>query len=239
MKNNKLIYIAFLSLIIATFFVSCSKDEDNIPQEESPILFSKEIEVFDLNNKCSAVMKISSEDASLLDFYTEKNFEIIPVKEGQTFDEAVDAYYALNPITEDEGLTEEEEEEDDESIIDDSDAPTVNIEMVSENLVDGVKYLAITSIAPDFGDARGWHISTYWDFVPHRYADIKRTSWAHKTYYGLHFGPSTYNWLVFYPKWMKNNRTYSHEIPDNPLGYCWNFKVKYRKTKHFTYSFHN
>lgn len=235
MKNNKLIYIAFFSLIITTFFVSCSKDEDNIPQEESPMLFSKEIKVFDLNNECSAVMNISAEDASLLDFYTEENFEIIPVKEGQTFDEAVDAYYALYPIHEVEDLT--AEENDDESIIEDSDAPTVNIEKVSEKLVEGVKYLAITSIAPDFGDARGWNISTYWDFVPHRYVDIKRTSALHKTYYGLHLESLTYNWLVPYPKWMKNNKTYSHEIPDG--NDFWNFKVKYRKTKHFTYSFHD
>lgn len=238
MKNNKLIYIAFFSLIIATFFVSCSKDDDNILQDESPILFSKEIEVFDLNNECSAVMKISSEDASLLDFYTEKNFEIIPVKEGQTFDEAVDAYYALYPIPEDEDLT--EDEDDDESIIEDSDAPTVNIEKLSENLVEGVQYLAITSIAPDFGDARGWNISTYWDFDHHRYADIKRKSWLHKTYFGLHYEYSNLTsggWLVPYPKWMKNNKTYSYEAPDGT--YYWNFKVKYRKTKHFTYSFHN
>ena len=235
MKNNKLIYIAFFSLIIATFFVSCSKDEDNILQEESPILFSKEIEVFDINNECSAVMKISSEDASLLEFYTEKNFEIIPVKESQTFEEAVDAYYAANPISEEDSVA---EEEDDEIIIGDSDAPTVNIEKVSENLVEGVKYLAITSIAPDFGDARGWHVSTYWDFTGADYCDIKRKSWAHRVYYGLFYQEVKFNTRTLVSPYVKltNNKLYTHYLPNL---WAWDLKVKYRKTKHFTYSFHN
>ena len=180
-------------------------------------------------------MKISSEDASLLDFYTEKNFEIIPVKEGQTFDEAVDAYYALYPIPEDEDLT--AEEDDDESIIEDSDAPTVNIEKVSERLVEGVKYLAITSIAPDFGDVRGWNISTYWDFSGSLYCDFKRTSWLNNVYFGIKCNDNPYDWLVEYPKWAKNNKLYSYSQPVN--FEWWDLKVKYRRTKNFTYSFHN
>lgn len=236
MRSNKLFYIGFFSLIITTFFVSCSKNDENVLPKESPIVFSKEIEVFDLNKECSAIMKISSEDASLLNFYTEKNFKIIPVKEGQPFEEAVDSYYKVNPMPEEE--TEDDEDGDAANIIENSAGPTVNITKIREKLVEGVKFLAITSISPDFGDVRGWNISTYWDFTGSLYCDFKRTSWVNNVYYGIAYNSQPYVWLVEYPQWAKNNTLYSYPQPTEFFEW-WDLKVKYRKTRNFTYSFHN
>lgn len=90
MKNKSLIFSTlFVSVVVfaTLFFNSCSKEDNELlsvsDQVDLANLEYKDLTIADINNENSIVMRVSSEDASLLDYYSESNFIIIPIKENQ------------------------------------------------------------------------------------------------------------------------------------------------------------
>ena len=55
--------------------------------------YSKEIVVTDAKGENSAVLLVGSNDKSYLDLWTEKNFELIPVKYGENTMDVLKAFY--------------------------------------------------------------------------------------------------------------------------------------------------
>ncbi len=117
----------------ATIYYSCSKEDAQQPQTEE---FSKTIEVFDDCGLNSVVLKLTSDDKSVVDMYSADNFQLI-----------------INPAPYDEPETDADvdDEEDDDEIDDFSDSDAIKIGMcvVEENFVEEVTSYDIEKTQPN------------------------------------------------------------------------------------------
>ena len=237
MKNKTFISTNLFVLTVLCGFVlsSCDTESTYEPKSKSDLaknLSAKELTLTDESGSNSIIMEISSADASLIDYYTTNHFVIIPIKEDQTFATAVEAYYAKHP-----SLEEGEEEEDDDSPVLGNE-PSVNMIILKKNLTPGIRDVAITVIAPDFGDARA-DFSTvhHYSFNQETKCTIERKSLLHKVYYGLsfkEFETSAWTEIIAFQTQLNNNDPQSfHQSP----CFKYDLTVRRRKSKHYTYSF--
>ena len=156
MKRKNSIINVFLTMAVmftALFFNSCSK-EDSIKTEEKDDFgkYTKELTIFDKNKENSAILKIGSNDESILNMWTADNFELVPIKHGQTLADVMNA-------TEDNGEEEiSDESSDDEDIV----AAEMSTMFISKNLKDGVRNVALTTKPPYDEDMRGWSYDTHY-----------------------------------------------------------------------------
>lgn len=127
--NNKSL---FAIAAMATALISCS-DEDAQKQPQ-PTEFSKTIEVFDDCGLNSIVLKLTSDDQSVVDMYSAENFQLI-----------------INPVPYDEPETDAEvdDEEDDDEIYSDDDAVSVSIGVIEERFVEDVQGYELERYQPE------------------------------------------------------------------------------------------
>ena len=231
-KNIFFSIIAVFAVVSTLFFYSCSEEPTDFVNDE----ICKDLVLSDAENQNSIVMRISSDDPSILEYYNESNFVIIPISTDQSFSDAVSEYYALNPINEEinDCL---EDENDIQELEDDANEPSVNMTIIDKKLYKGVRNIAITVITPDFGDVRGFSTQHHYSYNQESRCEIERTSWAHRVYYGLFYKKYESNsWTEIkgFPTKLSNNDPKSYHY--DPC-YKYDLKVKARKSKHYTYAF--
>ncbi len=152
MKKIKTLKAAFLFVAIAAmpFLNSCS-DESNMPEiedQENSILgkFTKEVTVYDAAKANSVTLEIGSNDPSVLDLWTDENFN-------------------LNLLSKTEDVTELSSGEEGVDAEDDSNedvSAEISYRIVRKNIVDTNKRLILTENPPYSSDVRGWKYSTYY-----------------------------------------------------------------------------
>ncbi len=122
---------AVAAMASATIYYSCSKEDAQQPQTEE---FSKTIEVFDDCGLNSVVLKLTSDDKSVVDMYSADNFQLI-----------------INPVPYDEPETDAEVEEDDndEGTYSDGDVVKIGMCVLEENFVEEVTSYDIEKTQPD------------------------------------------------------------------------------------------
>ena len=122
----------FAIAAMATALISCS-DEDAQKQPQSTE-FSKTIEVFDDCGLNSIVLKLTSDDQSVVDMYSAENFQLI-----------------INPAPYDEPETDAdvEDEEDADDIYSDDDAISVSISVMEKNFVEDVQDYELERTQPE------------------------------------------------------------------------------------------
>ncbi len=107
---KKLQFFSFAALFVAVlsiFMVACQKDETSNPNltaqgEVSLYKFSKQIEVFDGTGKNSVTMEVSSNEQERLDAYTANNFNLVPLKAGQSIEDLEQATSEVGTSTDNE-----------------------------------------------------------------------------------------------------------------------------------------
>jgi hypothetical protein len=102
---KKLLILTFFAAV-AAFWTACSKEETSNPNstvqsEVSLYKFSKQIEIFDATGKNSATMEVSSNEQERLDAYSANNFNLIPLKEGQSIEDVEQAVSEVGSATTD------------------------------------------------------------------------------------------------------------------------------------------
>ncbi|MBR2195169.1 MAG: hypothetical protein IKP62_07755 [Salinivirgaceae bacterium] len=122
---------AVAAIASATIYYSCSKEDAQQPQTSE---FSKTIEVFDDCGLNSVVLKLTSDDQSVVDMYSADNFQLI-----------------INPVPYDEPETDAEvdDEEDDDEIYSDDDAVSVSIGVIEERFVEDVQGYELERYQPE------------------------------------------------------------------------------------------
>ncbi len=161
--------------------------------------------------------------------WSSSNFELLPVLESQTIEEALE-----NAYSSDSDSTSEAESDDDEDADDDDSASALSITIISKNLNTGVKNVALTTIAPE-DDSRSWKYNTYYSQanVDHTFY-IERHHILRRVFFGLKYkSTSSSSWSTSISEWKKLS---NHESYEKTYSTCYQMKarVKYRSTNNFT-----
>jgi len=237
MNVKNLISNSFFLLAVcftALFFHSCSKNDvtdapinTSIDEEFGKHL--KELTIFDEANENSAVLLVGSDDASILNMWTAENFTLVPVKEGETTKEAVDAFFAKNaPIANDEA-------EVDEDALEDTGA-SISTKLLSTSLVDGVAKVVLHSTSPYDEDMRGWTYQTHYSDYQGQAGENTGTvtcnvygqNFWHRGYYGIQYKKySSSSWSTVVSEWKQIKRGDTDEYSKTP---CYVMKAR-RKYK--------
>lgn len=235
MKTQKNIFKTLLFFAISATLIlsSCSKeDEQGLNNTDNQTTFSKEITLQDESGENSIVMRVSSDDPSLVENYSKDNFKITAVPFGKTTAEVLNTIYDTN----DEASSEDLENDADVSTVN---APEVNFETISKNLKDGIKNVAITFSHPESNDDRAsWKIYTHTsDINIDHVAFITRHSVTRRVYVGLEYkATSASSWSSIISAWDKLK---NKEVINEYKSTCYQFKmrVKTKKSSAYTYSF--
>lgn len=177
------------------------------------------------------MLKLGSNDQSILEMWTADNFELLPILEGQSFTEAFNAMYPS-----DENITDESDAIADDLKNEDV-ASSLSIMFVSKNLNKGVKDVALTTIPPG-NDSRDWNYQTYYSQINiDKTFYIERHNFWHRVFFGLQYmAYSTSSWSTIVSEWKKIGNNDSYSYTRNPC-YQMKARVKYRSTSHFTIYF--
>lgn len=161
---------AVAAMASATIYYSCSKEDAQQPQTSE---FSKTIEVFDDCGLNSVVLKLTSDDQSVVDMYSADNFQLI-----------------INPVPYEEPETDAEvdDEEDDNEIYSDDDAVSVSISIMEKNFVEEVQDYELERTQPDgFKNLRASWSKEYFP-SRERGIEVTRTSINRRVYLTTKYG---------------------------------------------------
>ena len=233
---KKVFYFIFLSLGVSAMFTSCSKEDNSSAIE--PTIFSRSIQIFDTNGGNSVEIKLSSKDENLLAEYSQDNFELIPIMEGQSSEEAIKQYYGEDATST--GKEEADIEDVSNNIETPIDFPTVSFDILSQNLQVGVRGVAVTFKHPDAGEKSKWKY--YWHYSAagqglEQTASITRTNGWRRVFFGLSYraySNSSWSEIISDYKKLHNNENYTANR--NPC-YQFRFHVKTKKQSAYTVSF--
>ncbi len=235
-KMKKIILILMpLALVFAAFvFNACEKEESNNTQKVSDELtqmYFKEIQLADKEGINSVIIKVSSSDASILELYSSYNFEIIPVKDGQSLNEALTEYYGEQNESDQIDDNLDTEEDDSENVI-----PSVSFQVISKDLGDGYRNVAINYLHPDDGDERAkWRYYNHYGYED--CVTITRVSWNRRVYVGVYYKwTSSSRWSTITGTWFKLKNNESHNKCKTG-SYQLKARVKAKKSGAYTIEF--
>ena len=234
MKNRKsfikIIFLIFTVVTSMASFNSCEKR--NTPEQETTIEdefgnFIKELIVYDSTGDNSAVLKLGSNDMSILDMWTANNFDLITIQNGQTLKDIMNKRYPNDKEYETD--IENDENDEDNNIT----ASEVSIMIISKDLKDGVKNIAITTKPPYDEDMRGWSYSTYYSqSISDNTVTVNvygHNRW-HKGYWAASYKKhsSTNGWSTIVGEW---SRIRNDEAASRTKTPCYKMKArrKYKK----------
>jgi hypothetical protein len=224
MKKKNIIFsiIAVFAVVSTLFFNSCENEDSVMTIKKSTEDYSKDITLEKDGN--IVIMRVSSQDESLINLYSEENFELVPIPEGKDLCDMLDLV---------EGDSSEEDLED---------FPVTSISVsfttISETRAEDIKSVAVTFKHPDFGDERSW--GYWWHYSQEgvdKTAVICDSHWWYKVYYGLKYKAySNSSWSTVISEWTKapNNDCKSRT---KSLVYQYQFHVKARKSSVYTVDF--
>lgn len=188
--------------------------------------FTKELTVSDVSGENSAVLKVGSNDESVLNMWTDENFELVLIKEGQTFDDAMAEAYPLQE-SEESDLDNLEDNLDDDIV-----AAEISTIILSKHLNSGIRNIALTTISPYDADMRGWSYSTYYsDAVSDNTVTVNvygHNRW-HRGYWGATYKKYSYSgWSTIVGEWAQIKNGQSDSRTRTP---CYQMKArrKYKK----------
>jgi hypothetical protein len=227
MNNNSFIKSKFIAIITIglLIFNSCQKEnvtsEVNLDDEFGK--FTKEIIVYDSIGENSAILKLGSNDKSVLDMWTADNFELVPIEYGQTLSEIMNEKYP-NATNEVEDVDIEEEGDDD--IV----AAEISTMFISKDLQEGVKNVALTTYPPYDEDMRGWSYDTHYSVKEpgnNVTVNIYGHKW-HRGYYGVYYMKyESSGWSTIKSEWTRIKNGESKSCNRKP---CYYMKTR-RKSK--------
>ncbi|MFO7867977.1 MAG: hypothetical protein R6U95_01600 [Bacteroidales bacterium] len=229
----------FVGAIIIFFMniTSCSKDDkinDNSQQLHEPINFSKEIQLYDASGENSVIMQVSSKDTSLVAMYSADNFEIIPIKQGQTTSEAIKEYYGS---TSQEVSSDYEQDSDGDFAENGTESSSISFEVISKDLSAETRNVAVTYVHPDDGDERAkWRYYDHYSFDD--CVTITRVSFWRRVYVGVYCKKkSPYSsWSTITGAWYKLRNNEQHNKCE--VGsYRLKARVKTKKSSAYTIEF--
>lgn len=237
MKNKSLVFNTLFVSVVAfatLFFNSCSKEESDQPQQvnidEEFGKYTKEVTVYDENKENSAVLLVGSDDESILNMWTSENFTLLPIKEGESIEDALGLEFS-----------EEAGDELDESLskLDDSEdvAAKISTRFLSKNLQNGVTGVLLLSTDPYDDDMRGWkydtHYSEYYGQPNSQNQGIVTYNvWGynfwHRGYYGMFMlvTSSSTNWSTIISEWKQIKKNEHHS--DSKACYVMKGTRKYK-----------
>ena len=133
MKNiiSNILFITVVS--IALLFNSCSEKESTNPNQLDQ-KYSKNIEIFDKSGKNSIILKVSSDEESIVSFYSADNFELLINPEP----------FVAEETTEDT----EDDSDDDFDNYSDKDAISITMGVIEERFSDNVVEYEIVKTYP-------------------------------------------------------------------------------------------
>jgi hypothetical protein len=220
-----------LFILSVALLNSCSKDDTSVSKVsvgDEYGKYTKEIVVSDENSGNSIVLQLGSNDQSILEKWSAKNFGLLPILEGQSISEVISAKYSS---------TENAADEIEDGMQNENVASSLSIRIMSKNLKSGIKNVALTTFAPE-SDLRGWNYATYFSQINvDKTFYIERHSLLHRVYFGLKYmSNSTSTWSTIVSEWNKLNNKESYSVTRNPC-YQMKARVQYKKTSHFTIYF--
>lgn len=208
---KKTIFKTGIAILMAVGMVtlnSCEKETTTPPTTSKSEVdqnfgkFTKEVTVYDETGKNSAVLKLGSNDQSILDLWTAENFTLIPITDAPADNEEI-------PEDNSDVSTDDE---------DGNISASVSVMILSRDLKDDVKAISLKPTVPDSGDLRlDWFYLTYysipgWDKF---YSLIGRNFWR-RAYADLYF--TTYqsdSWrALFVDRQIKNGENINSPISD-------------------------
>lgn len=201
--------ITLTSFAIASVFYSCTKEDaqSNVANQEE---FSKLIEVFDDCGNNSIVLKVSSDDKSIVDMYSADNFQLL-----------------INPFEDEAETPEDDAELDDENDEIDNfsknDAIKVCIGVIETRFVEEVESYSLEKFQPEeYNDLRASWSNDYY-FNPYYLGiKVKRSSINRRVYLSTRYAYKNYktadsdienNWIQgrLNDELIKNKKTLSDE----------------------------
>ena len=230
MKNKSLFFsklFVFKALTAILFLNSCSKEELNQNQQISLDkefgLHTKELIVYDKSQKNSAVLLLGSNDKSVLNMWTAENFNLVPIKEGQSLMEILNLN-ETDTITID-SIPDNNEE------LKGMVAAEISYMIISKELDVGVNDIVLIENPPYSENMRGWKYSTYYsEAVEGNTVTVNiygRNFWR-KGYYGISYLKYySSNWSTIAGEWTRIRRNENRSYTRNP---CYRMKAR-RKYK--------
>lgn len=212
MKRLKNLTIYVMATMVMTLaFGSCKKDTNqkttNLYNESDFGKYSKELVITDAEGENSAVLLVGSNDKSYLDLWTEKNFELIPVKYDENTKDVLDEFYGHtkqieSPMEENEGEIDTGKE--------------IFTMFLAKNLTDDVEKVLLYEKAPETGE-KGWKYETHYsgalDAGGTLTCYVYGANFWHWGYYGLQWRSSiNQDWATIVSEWRQvgRNDTYTH-----------------------------
>lgn len=144
-------------LLVAALFSGCTKDKENamlfLHDDSGSAQFSKSLVVYDADRQNSARLMVGSNDSTYLKKWTEQNFELIPVKYGESTKEVLDARFKASN-------TSGAKSGDDQKR---SDSPGLQLftKFESKSLQDDVEKVVLYERLPDMGGNEWTYLTHY------------------------------------------------------------------------------
>lgn len=228
-----LILVAFVATAL---FSSCTREEANPSKPQATNYkqeYSKRIQLFDKSGQNAVIIRVSSEDQSLVEQYSSKNFEVVPIRKGQSLNEAVQAYYGTR--NEDQESLEEASEE---AYVD---AANISFEIISMELSEEHINIGLTFIHPEDNSLRAsWKYYTHYSAAGQgleQTASIERHSFWRRVYFGMYYKAYSWSgWSTIISPWRKLSNNDSYSANRNP-SYQFKVRVKTKKSSAYTVSF--
>lgn len=205
--------LTLFAIVMAAFilFVGCKKENElstNYAFKENDFgNYSKNIVVTDAKGENSAVLLVGSNDKSYLDLWTENNFELIPVKTGESTKDVLDSFFAGRKQSS--SMCEEN--------ADDIDTGKELYTMfLSKSLKDGVEKVLLFEKAPETAE-KGWKYATHYSYALDAGGTITcyvyGANFWHWGYYGLSWrGSASQSWSTIVSEWKQvgRNDSFTH-----------------------------
>jgi hypothetical protein len=219
MKRKRLTLLASV-LAMTLLFVGCKKEK---PQTSMYVFnesdfgkYSKEIVVTDAKGENSAVLLVGSNDKSYLDLWTEKNFELIPVKYGENTMDVLKAFYEGRKQT----------SKFDENIDETDTGKEIFTMFISKNLKEDVETVLLCEKVPENCE-KGWKYGTHYSYgldaggtITCRVYGANFWWWG---YYGLEWRPSVkHEWSTIVSEWKQVGR---HDVFTHSKTGCYQMKA--------------
>lgn len=235
----------FISIFIVAilFLAACTKQEsivddelgkDTKKAEQNLGKYQKELTIFDKSKENSVILKLWSNDETILKEWKESDFEIMVILNNESFDDAYNKKYQSNRI--DSEINDEfQKDEKLEQITE----PIISIMIIKKNMAKGVGNIALTFLSNSS--------NTKWDFPPALYSsEFKRNRTAtirgykslYRAYYGVDIkSESESAWTILASQWQQIKDGETHLQSSN----CYQMRVwkKYRSSGAITVSFND
>ena len=210
MKTTRFTLLTAMLVMSLLIFEGCQKEKPQTTMyafNESDFgKYSKELVITDAKGENNAVLLVGSNDKSYLDLWTEKNFELIPVKSGENTMDVLKAFYAGRKQTTDS----------DENIDDTDTGKEIFTMFLSKTLNEDVENVLLCVKSPETVE-KGWKYATHYS----RSLDAGGTITCYVIganvwwwgYYGVEWRASvTESWSTIVSEWrqISSNESYSY-----------------------------